>query len=198
MTLTSIENLKWIPTPFTQPCPKKILKMLLFPKNELKGTIYVQKIALITLLRMQRTIFSSKLAILPTRNMIRKSRVFLLKNSGVQNCCVCVAKPIFATIEKVTSTNSVAGDSIKELWKTVEMDQCESIATCSKRQSTLLQPIEDFERFSIVLLGMNKQKRIALPVSKKSSRTRWNTHKILTLVNLILVLNVGHFHFYTF
>ena len=35
--------------------------------------------------------------------------------------CLC-SKTFVATIERVTSTNSVARDSIKELWKTVEMD----------------------------------------------------------------------------
>ena len=45
-----------------------------------------------------------------------------LEKSGVQKSCACVAKPIVATIERVTSTISVARDSIKELWKTVEMD----------------------------------------------------------------------------
>ena len=39
----------------------------------------------------------------------------------------CVAKPIVATIERITKTNSVARDSIKELWKTVEVDPRQSI-----------------------------------------------------------------------
>ena len=54
----------------------------------------------------------------------------LKKNSGVPKCCVCVAKPIVATIERVTSTISVARDSKKELWKTVEMGPCQSIGKC--------------------------------------------------------------------
>ena len=53
------------------------------------------------------------------------------KNSGVPKCCACVAKPIVATIEKVTNTNSVARASKKELWKTVEMvGLCQSIEKC--------------------------------------------------------------------
>ena len=60
----------------------------------------------------------------------RESRNCSKKNSGVPKCCACVAKPIVATIERVTSTNSVARDSIKELWKTVEMDPCQSIEKC--------------------------------------------------------------------
>ena len=84
-----------------------------------------------------------------------------------QKCCACVAKPTVATVERVTSTNSVARDSIKELWKTVEMDLCQSIAKFWKRQSTLLQPIEDFERFSIVLLRMNNQRMDCLTFIRK-------------------------------
>ena len=57
-----------------------------------------------------------------TRSMIRESRDCLKKNSGAPKCCACVAKPIVATIARVTSTNSLARDPIKELWKTVEMD----------------------------------------------------------------------------
>ena len=61
--------------------------------------------------------FSPGLAVMPTRNIIRESRDCLKKSLDVQKCCACVAKPIVATIERVTSTNSVAWDSIKEPWK---------------------------------------------------------------------------------
>ena len=47
--------------------------------------------------------------------MIRESRDYLKKSLDVQKGCACVAKPIVATIEGVTSTKSVARDSIKEL-----------------------------------------------------------------------------------
>ena len=47
---------------------------------------------------------------------------------GIPNCCACGAKPIVATIERPTSTNSVAMDSTKEFWKTVEMNPCQRIA----------------------------------------------------------------------
>ena len=87
---------------------------------------------------------------MPTRNMIRESRDYSKKSLDVQECCACVAKPIVATIERVTSITSVARESIKELSKPEEMDPCQNIARCYKRQSTLLQPKEDFERFSIV------------------------------------------------
>ena len=72
------------------------------------------------------------------KNMIRANLDYLKKNSGVRKCCACVAEPIVATMERKTSTNSVARDSKKGLWKTVEMDPCQNIARCQKRQSTLL------------------------------------------------------------
>ena len=71
---------------------------------------------------MQQAISSQEHVELLTRSMIRESQDYLKKNSGVQECCACVAKPNVATIERVTSSNSVARDSIKQLWKTVEMD----------------------------------------------------------------------------
>ena len=90
-----------------------------------------------------------------------------LRCSEILCLCACVAKSFVATIERVTSTNSVAMDSIKELRKTVGMDQCQSIAKFLKRQSTSLQQIEDFERFSIVLLRMNKQRKDCLTFIQK-------------------------------
>ena len=52
---------------------------------------------------------------MPTRDMIRENQDDLKESLDVQKCCACVAKPIVATIKRVTSTNSVARDSIKEL-----------------------------------------------------------------------------------
>ena len=68
---------------------------------------------------------------------------YIKKSLDVQKCCACVAKPIIATIERIAITNSVAKDSMKVLWKTVEMDPCQSIAKLLKRQSTLLQTISN-------------------------------------------------------
>ena len=65
-----------------------------------------------------------------TRSMIREIWDCLKKNSGVPKCFACVAKPFVATIERVTSTNSVARDSIKELWKTVQMGPSQNIGKC--------------------------------------------------------------------
>ena len=59
--------------------------------------------------------FSPELAVRPTRKMIRGSQDYLKESLDVQKRCACVAKPIVATIERVTSTNSVAMDSLKEL-----------------------------------------------------------------------------------
>ena len=67
--------------------------------------------------------------------MIRGSRDFLKKNSGVPNFCACVAKPI-ATTERVTKTKSVARDPMKER-----------------------QPTEEFEQRNIALQPTNRQKR---------------------------------------
>ena len=127
-----MKNLKWLAAPFFWLCPRKIWNTLIFQKNELNGTGYVREIVLIASLRMQQAIFPPEVAVVFTRNMIRESWDCLKKNSGVQKCCVGVAKPIVATMERVKSTNSVAGDSIKDLWKTVEMDTCQSIAKCEK------------------------------------------------------------------
>ena len=60
------------------------LALLLFQKNELNGTNYVLKMALITVLRIQPTIFFPELAVMPTRNMMRESRVSSKKSLDVQ------------------------------------------------------------------------------------------------------------------
>ena len=91
------------------------LEDVILPENELNGTSYLLKIALITLLWMQPTVFSPELAVMPTRNMIRESRDYIKKRLDVEKGCACVPKPVFATIERVKSTNSVARDSKKEL-----------------------------------------------------------------------------------
>ena len=106
-------------------------KMSFFPKNEMNGTSYVLKIALITLLRMQPTIFSPELVVIPTRNMIRESRDSSKENLDVQKSCVSVAKHIVVMTSKLTSTSLAAKDSIKGHWKTVaSVDQSQSIAKC--------------------------------------------------------------------
>ena len=79
---------------------------------------------------MQRATSSQEHVLLLRKSMIRESRDCLKKNSDVPKCCACVAKPIVATIERVTSTNSVARDLIQEISKTMEMDQCQSIEKC--------------------------------------------------------------------
>ena len=69
---------------------------------------------------MQRATSSPEHALLLTRNKIRESRDCLKKISGVPKCFASVAKPIVATIERVTSTNSVARDPIQnsgKLWR---------------------------------------------------------------------------------
>ena len=106
-------------------------KILFSQRKETNRKQYVREIVQIASLRMQQATFSQKHVVVLTRSMIRESRDCLKKNSNVPKCCACVAKLIAATIARVTSTNSVARDSIKELWKTVEMvGQCQSFEKC--------------------------------------------------------------------
>ena len=79
---------------------------------------------------MQQAISSQEHVVLLTKRMVKESRDCLKKNSGVPNCCACVANSIVATIEKLPSKNSVARHSKKELWKTVENDPCQGTAKC--------------------------------------------------------------------
>ena len=111
--------------------------------------------------------FSTELAVIPTRSMIRASRVSSNKSLDMQKCFVSVAKLIVALINRLTSTMSAAKDSIKKHSKIVAMDQCQSTAKCWRRHSTLLHPIENFERFSIVLLRMNEQTKDSLTFVQK-------------------------------
>ena len=141
-----MKSLKRISTLYIKLCRKRTWKILFSQRKETNGNQYVRKIVQMTSLRMQRATSSQEHVVLLTRSMIRESRDCLKKNSGVPKCCAGVAKHIVATIEKVTSTNSVARDSIKELWKTEEMDPCRSIEKCYERQSTLFQPTEVFEQ----------------------------------------------------
>ena len=140
--------------------------MSFFLKNELNGTSYVLKIALITLLRMQPTTFSPELVVIPTRNMIRGSRASSKKNLDVRKCCVSVAKHIVVMISILLSTILAAKDSTKEHWKTVAMvDQCQTIEKCWR--NLLVSPQPDFGRFSIVLLRMNRQRKDYLTFIQK-------------------------------
>ena len=75
-----------------------------------------------------------------TRSMIVESRDCIKKNSGAPKCFACVAKPIVATIETVTSRISVARDSTKELWKTVQMDPCQSIESIRRGIQRFFNP----------------------------------------------------------
>ena len=72
-------------------------------------------------------IFFRKLAVLPTRSMIRESRVSSKKSLDVQKRCVSVAKHVVVMINRLTSTSLAAKDSIKEYLKTVAMNQFQNI-----------------------------------------------------------------------
>ena len=80
-------------------------------------------------------IFSPELAVMPTRSMIRESRVSTKKSLDVQKRCVSVAKHVVVMINRLTSTSSAAKGSMKKHWKTGATDQCQRI---EKRWRNLL------------------------------------------------------------
>ena len=104
--------------------------MFFSQRKEANGKQCVRESVQIASLRMQQATSSQQHVVLLTRSMIRESRDCLKKHSGVSKLCACVAKHFVATIERERSTNSIARDSIKRLWKTVEMNPCQSIAKC--------------------------------------------------------------------
>ena len=76
-------------------------------------------------------IFPPELAVMPTRSMIKESRVFSKKSLDAQKCCVCVAKHFVVILNRLTSTSLEAKDTIKKYWKTLVMvDQGQIIAKC--------------------------------------------------------------------
>ena len=91
------------------------LEDVFFPKNETNGTGYILKIALITLLRMQQNFFFLRTCCNANKKHDKREPGLFKEEFRLQKVCACVAKPIGATIERVTSTNSVARDSLKEL-----------------------------------------------------------------------------------
>ena len=91
---------------------QKILEAIIFPKKRAEWNQLRSRNCTDNFTANGTDIFSSELAVISTRNMIRESRDSSRKKTCVRNCCACVAKPIVATIERVTSTNSVARDSI--------------------------------------------------------------------------------------
>ena len=80
----------------------------------------------------------------------------------MQKCCVSVAKHIAVMINRLTSTNLAAKDSKKRTFGDCgdgPMSKCWKVL---EEAATLLQPIDDFDRFSIVLLRMNNQREDCL------------------------------------
>ena len=68
--------------------------------------------------------------------MTRESRVSSEKNLDVQKCCACAAKHTGATIERVTSTNSVGRDSKMNsgrLWRWTHVKVSQSVRRGSQR-----------------------------------------------------------------
>ena len=123
---------------------------------------------------MQRATSSQEHVVVLTGSMIREIRDCLKKNSGVPKCCACVAKAIVVTIERVTSTNSVARDSIKELWKTLEMskyrkvlEEVIDVTSTNRGFPTMKHTVATYEQ---------TKKGIVLFLPKTSCRRRWNTY----------------------
>ena len=115
---------------------EKNLEDVIVPKNELNGTSYVLKIALITLLIMLPTIFSPELAVMSTRNVIRESQVSSKKNLDVEKCCVSVAKHIVLMINRLTSTSLAAKaqkKNIGRLWPWTNVKVSKSLRRSSQR-----------------------------------------------------------------
>ena len=98
------------------------LEDIILPERRNEWEAIRSRDCIVASLRMQRATSSQEHVVVLTRSMIRETRDCLKKKSGVPKRCACVAKTIVATVARLTSTNSVARDSIKELWKTVEMD----------------------------------------------------------------------------
>ena len=71
---------------------------------------------------------TGELSLMPTTNMIGESRASSKESLDVQKCCVSVSKHIVVMISILTNTSLAANDSIKELFKTVDLDQCQIIA----------------------------------------------------------------------
>ena len=101
---------------------EKNIEDIILPEKKKNRKQYFREIVQIASLRMQQATSSQEHVVLLTRSMIRESRDYLKKISGVSKICSRLKEPVVATIERVTSSNSVEGDSLKQLWKTVEMD----------------------------------------------------------------------------
>ena len=69
-------------------------------------------------------------AVKSTRNTTRENRVFSRRNSGVQKCCVSVARPIVAMMPSRTSIISAAKVSTSEHLRTAVMGPWPSIKKC--------------------------------------------------------------------
>ena len=79
---------------------------------------------------MPPTFFPRELAVMPTRNMKKDCRVFTKGSSDVQKRCVSVVKNIVVMLNRLTGTCLAAENSIKEQWRTVAMEFCQSTAKC--------------------------------------------------------------------
>ena len=72
--------------------------------------------------------------------------------------CVYAVKCTVAMIERTKCTNSAAKVWKVDLWKTVAMDQCQSIEKCWMNLLMYPQPKEVFEQLNIVIKHNSTQK----------------------------------------
>ena len=165
---------------------------LFFPKNELIGTSYALKIALITLLRMLPTIFSLEIAVMSTRSMIRESQVSSKKSLYVRKCFVSVTKLIVVMINRLNSTRLAARDLIK---KTLEdcgvggpmakylkvMDESVDVTSTNRGFRTIQHSVATYEQI---------KKRLSYYDPKRKAEEDGIHTKPLQLLVLIIVLIV--------
>ena len=152
-------------------------------------------------LRMQEATSSQENVVLLTRRMIKESRDYLKKNSGVLKWCVRVAKPIVATIEKVTSTNSVAreksGDGPISNYRSVK--EAVNVTSTNRKFRTMKLSVATYEQtkkglsFSYPKRLVDEDAIHTKPLVVKNFLWMWSLSSIHSIYLHLLVLL-----FYTF
>ena len=87
-----MKNFKWIPTPITQLCPRKILHDVILPEKRAECNQLRSLDCTVDFTANATDNFSPKFAVTSTRNMTRETRVSSKKNLDVQKCCACASK----------------------------------------------------------------------------------------------------------
>ena len=159
--------------------------MLFFPKNELNGTNYVLKIALKTLLRMQPTIFFPRTCC-NAHKKHDKREPGLFKEEFRYAEMLCLCSKTYCCYDKQTNKYKF---SSRRLNKRI-LEDCDDGVPMSKYRKLLEESVNvtstnrGFRTIqNNVATYEHTKKKIVLLSSKKNSRRRLNTHKILTLVS---------------